>query len=160
MTVEDPLAVTVRPPDVVGRSRRLWRIHGGLCVVQLIPVEEEARLRLDFHERAARWLDAADVPTAFISRLAPDTCLARYVPSPRFEVTVENVSREPAVRFDRGDDPRAIEALALAAGALLRERLRPADLLDVRFVVGRRPDGRLTITSEISPDRMRLRVPA
>jgi phosphoribosylaminoimidazole-succinocarboxamide synthase len=108
----------------------------------------------------ARGLNAAGVPSAFISRLAPDTYLAQYASSRPCEVIVENVARAPVARFEleHGYEPGAVKALALSASELLREWLRPAELLDVRFVVCRGSDGRPTITSEISPDRMRLRV--
>jgi phosphoribosylaminoimidazole-succinocarboxamide synthase len=89
-------------PDIVGRSKRLWKLCGGLCHVELIPslrsftyereeiVPETGSLRLDFYERAARRLHAAGVPCAFVRRTGPMSYLALYQIAPPFEVIVKN----------------------------------------------------------------------
>lgn len=95
---------TGRPPDVVGRSKRLWLLDDSLCLVELVPslrsfthardeiVEGTAQLRLDFYELAAGWLARAGVPTAFVRRCDPLRYVARFLPSPPVEVIVKNVA--------------------------------------------------------------------
>jgi phosphoribosylaminoimidazole-succinocarboxamide synthase len=58
-----------------------------------------------------------------------------------------------------GLDPEAMKSLALSANALLRDWLAPRDLLDICFIMGPDAAGRFTVTSEISPDCMRLKDP-
>ncbi|MBB2911680.1 phosphoribosylaminoimidazole-succinocarboxamide synthase [Streptosporangium becharense] len=89
-------------PDIVGRSKRLWLLPGGQCLVQIIPslrsftyerdelVERTGPLRLDFYEKAAARLAAAGVPCAFRERISADFYLADYRPAPPFEVIVKN----------------------------------------------------------------------
>ncbi|MFD5563324.1 MULTISPECIES: phosphoribosylaminoimidazolesuccinocarboxamide synthase [Kitasatospora] len=91
-----------REPDIQGRSKRLWLLPDGLCMVEMIPslrsftysrdelVEETGPLRLDFYERAAARLEKAGIRTAFVRRLGPVSYLAEYHPAPPFEVIVKN----------------------------------------------------------------------
>ncbi|GLW22594.1 phosphoribosylaminoimidazolesuccinocarboxamide synthase [Microbispora amethystogenes] len=97
------LELTARiEPDIVGRSKRLWLLPDGLCLVQIIPslrsftyqrdeiVERTGPLRLEFYEKAAARVAAAGVPCAFRERVSDDLYLADYVPAPPFEVIVKN----------------------------------------------------------------------
>lgn len=108
-----PLAdatVKVRPPDVEGRSKRLWLLDDGTCVVELIPslrsftherdelFHETGRQRLDFYELAAERLAQAGVRTAYRGRIDELTYLADYVPAPPFEVIVKNVATGSTTR--------------------------------------------------------------
>jgi phosphoribosylaminoimidazole-succinocarboxamide synthase len=193
-----------RPPDVEGRSKRIWRGPDGTCVVALIPsltsytfkreeqVPATAKLRLDFYERAAHLLDDAGMPTVFKARLS-DTCyLADYVPAPPFEVIVKNRAtgstmrkypglfpeghrfNPPVVKFDFRTDPEdqpigedylrafgvdvaAFHRMARECNALLRDWLAPLELWDICLIIGLDGRGRPTLTSEVSPDCMRLR---
>lgn len=91
-----------RPPDLSGRSKRLWRLADGTCVVEIIPslrsftyqrdemLPETGPLRLDFYERAAARLAADGIRTAFRRRLSPTSYLAEFHPAPPFEVVVKN----------------------------------------------------------------------
>ncbi len=91
-----------RKPDIEGRSKRLWLLPDGLCMVEMIPslrsftygrdelVEETGPLRLDFYERAAERMAGAGIRTGFVRRLAPTSYLAEYHPAPPFEVIVKN----------------------------------------------------------------------
>ena len=93
---------TLRPPDVAGRSKRLWHLPDAYCVVELIPslrsfthtrealVEDTDVLRMDFYELAARVLRERGVRTAFVRRLSATAYLAQYHPAPPFEVVVKN----------------------------------------------------------------------
>ncbi|OLB79929.1 MAG: SAICAR synthetase [Actinobacteria bacterium 13_2_20CM_2_71_6] len=95
-------SLTGRPPDVEGRSKRIWRFDDDLCVVELIPslrsftfdrdelMEDTGPLRLDFYERAAARLAGDGIQTAFVRRLGPIRYLARYLAAPPFEVIVKN----------------------------------------------------------------------
>lgn len=88
--------------DVVGRSKQLWRLPGGRCLVELIPslrsftydrdslVEHTDRLRLRFYSLAAARLNERGVRTAFIRAVGPAAYLAEYHPAPPFEVIVKN----------------------------------------------------------------------
>jgi phosphoribosylaminoimidazole-succinocarboxamide synthase len=123
------------PPDIEGRSKRLWFLPGGKCYVELIPslrsftydrdelIEDTAPLRLDFYERASARLLAAGIPTAFIRRVGKTSYVAEYYPAPPFEVIVKNRAvgstlrkypglfqdneplRRPVVKFDYRVDP-------------------------------------------------------
>lgn len=89
-------------PDIVGRSKRLWLLPHGQCLVQIIPslrsftyqrdeiVERTGPLRLDFYEKAAARIVAAGVPCAFRERVSEDCYLADYRPGAPFEVIVKN----------------------------------------------------------------------
>ncbi|MER6831572.1 phosphoribosylaminoimidazolesuccinocarboxamide synthase [Streptosporangium sp. NPDC000563] len=89
-------------PDIVGRSKRLWRLPEGRCLVQIVPslrsftyqrdemVERTGPLRLAFYEKAAARIEAAGVACAFRERVGPDSYLADYCPAPPFEVIVKN----------------------------------------------------------------------
>lgn len=89
-------------PDIVGRSKRLWLLPDGQCLVQIIPslhsftyeraeiVEGTGPLRLAFYEKAARQLAKAGVRCAFRERVAQDAYLADYRPAAPFEVIVKN----------------------------------------------------------------------
>ena len=108
MTVED--LVRDREPDVTGRSKQLWLLPDGQCMVRLIPslrsftydrdelVDGTAPLRLDFYERAAEKMRAAGVPCAFRERVGSDSYLADYHPAPPFEVIVKNVANGSTTR--------------------------------------------------------------
>ncbi|MFI9589093.1 phosphoribosylaminoimidazolesuccinocarboxamide synthase [Nonomuraea sp. NPDC052265] len=122
-------------PDIVGRSKRLWLLPEGRCLVQIIPslrsftyhrdeiVERTGPLRLDFYERAAARLAGAGVPCAFRERVSADSYVADYCPAPPFEVIVKNRATgsttrkypglfedgaplpRPVVKFDYRTDP-------------------------------------------------------
>ncbi|MGA8117022.1 MAG: phosphoribosylaminoimidazolesuccinocarboxamide synthase [Actinocatenispora sp.] len=124
-----------RAPEIEGRSKKLWLLPGGRCLVEIIPslrsftyhrdemVPETGPLRLDFYERAAARLERQGLRTAFVRRVS-DTCyLAEYHPAPPFEVIVKNravgstlvkypglfeadqVLPSPVVKFDYRTDP-------------------------------------------------------
>lgn len=90
------------PPDVTGRSKKVWLLPADRCWVELIPslrsythgrdelIEATGPLRLDFHAAATARLKAAGIPTALLRRTGPTSYLARYVPAPPFEVIVKN----------------------------------------------------------------------
>jgi phosphoribosylaminoimidazole-succinocarboxamide synthase len=122
-------------PDIVGRSKRLWLLPGGRCLVQIIPslrsftyqrdeiVERTGPLRLDFYERAAAKVESAGVPCAFLERVSDDSYVADYCPAAPFEVIVKNRATgsttrkypglfedgmplpRPVVKFDYRTDP-------------------------------------------------------
>ncbi|MEU1722103.1 phosphoribosylaminoimidazolesuccinocarboxamide synthase [Nonomuraea sp. NPDC005692] len=122
-------------PDIIGRSKRLWLLPDGRCLVQIIPslrsftyhrdeiVERTGPLRLDFYERAAARLADAGVPCAFRERVSADSYVADYCPAPPFEVIVKNRATgsttrkypglfedgaplpRPVVKFDYRTDP-------------------------------------------------------
>lgn len=89
-------------PDIEGRSKRIWLLSGGLCVVEMIPslrsftysrdelVEETGPLRLEFYDRAAARLAKGGVRTGFVRRLAPTVYLSEFHEAPPFEVVVKN----------------------------------------------------------------------
>ncbi len=58
-----------------------------------------------------------------------------------------------------GEDPELLKKLALKTNALLCEWLYPNVLVDFCLIFGDNSDGELCITSEISPDCMRLKSP-
>ncbi|GAA2362879.1 phosphoribosylaminoimidazolesuccinocarboxamide synthase [Saccharopolyspora halophila] len=123
------------PPDVEGRSKRLWKVEGSQCVTELVPslrsytyerdefVDGTAELRLDFYETVVDWVEAAGVRTAFVRRLDKLRYLAEYQPAAPFEVIVKNVANgsttrkypglfgeghrfsRPVVKFDYRTDP-------------------------------------------------------
>ncbi|MEY9484316.1 phosphoribosylaminoimidazole-succinocarboxamide synthase [Streptomyces calvus] len=124
-----------REPDIVGKSKKLWRLDDGRCLIELIPslrsftydrdeiVTDTGPLRLEFYERAAARLTADGVRTAFVRKVSPICYLADYCPAPPFEVVVKNravgstlikypglfVPEEklprPVVKFDYRTDP-------------------------------------------------------
>jgi phosphoribosylaminoimidazole-succinocarboxamide synthase len=206
MSVLDDVSVTdvlERAPEIAGKSKRLYGLDGDHYLVELVPtlssftyarhevVRGTAELRLDFYELAARVVEAAGVPTAFVERAGPTTYVARRCSNPPFEVIVKNVAvgstvrkypglfppghrfSRPVVKFDyrvdpedqpiaddylreAGLDPARLKALALRTNDALARWLEPRDLLDFCLTFGRR-DGEDVVTSEISPDGMRLR---
>lgn len=133
----EPLATQAlaRPPDVEGRSKKLWHLADGLCLVELVPslrsytygrdemVDGTAELRLDFYELAADWMAQRGVRTAFVRRWDSLRYVSRFLPSPPFEVIVKNVANgsttrkypglfpeghrfsAPVVKFDYRTDP-------------------------------------------------------
>ncbi|MHC3474995.1 phosphoribosylaminoimidazolesuccinocarboxamide synthase [Streptomyces sp. 7R007] len=134
---DDELAVLRerREPDVQGKSKKLWLLSDGLCLIEIIPslrsftyerdeiVADTGPLRLDFYERAAARLAADGVRTAFTRRVSPLCYLAEYCPAAPFEVIVKNravgstlvkypglftpeqVLPRPVVKFDYRTDP-------------------------------------------------------
>lgn len=58
-----------------------------------------------------------------------------------------------------GEDPAALHDLAVRGADALSAWLSPRVLVDICFVFGRDAEGRYRITSEVSPDGMRLRSP-
>ena len=98
----DELTVDARPPDIEGRSKRIWLLGSDLCVIELIPslrsftfkreeiIEDTGPLRLAFYERAAGRLENDGIRTAFLRRLGPTRYLALYKAAPPFEVIVKN----------------------------------------------------------------------
>jgi phosphoribosylaminoimidazole-succinocarboxamide synthase len=124
-----------RPADIVGRSKELWLLPEGRCLVRLIPslrsfshardelVDDTGPLRLAFYERAAPRLAAAGVDCAFRRRVGTTMYLADYWPAPPIEVVVKNVANgsttrkypglfpdgaalpRPVVKFDYRVDP-------------------------------------------------------
>jgi phosphoribosylaminoimidazole-succinocarboxamide synthase len=141
MTSSGPSATSLglidpsRPPDIQGRSKKLWLLGDGTCVVEMVPslrsftfdrdelVPATGALRLDFYEQAAARLAEVGVPTVFRRRLGATTYLAAHVPAPPFEVIVKNravgsTTRKypglfeegarlprPVVKFDYRTDP-------------------------------------------------------
>lgn len=201
----DVEAVLAREPDVIGKSKAVYRLDGGRCLVRLIPSltsftygREEMLpgtdvLRLDFYEAAAERLAARGILTAFERRAGATCYLATYCPNPPLEVIVKNVATgsttrnypglfeeghrfaHPVVKFDYrtdpedqciaedyireiGYDPAVMRTIALRTNEALRGWLAPNDLWDFCLVVGAGPGG-YTITSEVSPDCMRLKAP-
>lgn len=133
---DDVLSIrTARPPDLTGRSKNLWLLPGGQCLVEIIPslrsftyrrdemIPETGPLRLDFYERAAERLRRQGINTAFRRRLSPVCYLADFRPGPPFEVIVKNRAvgstlvkypglfekeqplPRPVVKFDYRTDP-------------------------------------------------------
>ncbi len=124
-----------RPPDIEGRSKRLWLLPDDKCYVELISslrsftfdreelIDDTASLRLDFYERASARLLEAGIPTAFVRRVGKISYVAEYYPGPPFEVIVKNravgstlrkypglfqdnqLFRRPVVKFDYRVDP-------------------------------------------------------
>jgi len=124
-----------RPADIAGRSKELWLLPDGLCLVRLIPslrsfthdrdelVEDTGPLRLQFYERAAPRLAAAGVECAFHRRVGATMYVAEFCPAPPIEVVVKNVANgsttrkypglfpdgeplpRPVVKFDYRVDP-------------------------------------------------------
>ncbi|MFG2981706.1 phosphoribosylaminoimidazolesuccinocarboxamide synthase [Streptomyces sp. NPDC048258] len=124
-----------RPPDIEGRSKKLWLLSDGNCLVEIIPslrsftynrdemVTDTGPLRLDFYERVAPRLAKGGVRTAFTRRVSATCYLAEYCPAPPFEVVVKNravgstlvkypglfepeqVLPAPVVKFDYRTDP-------------------------------------------------------
>ncbi|MCN0177309.1 phosphoribosylaminoimidazolesuccinocarboxamide synthase [Salinispora arenicola] len=122
-------------PDITGRSKKVWFVEPGRCVVEMIPslrsfthdrdelMDGTAELRLDFFEYVSGVLAKAGVPTVFRERLGPITYLADYRPAVPFEVIVKNratgsttrkypglfeegrVFAPPVVKFDYRTDP-------------------------------------------------------
>lgn len=91
-----------RPPDLQGRSKKIWLLPEGHCLAEIVPtlrsftydrdevVTETGPLRLDFYERAAAMLAAGGIHTAFHRRLSPTCYTAEFCPAPPFEVIVKN----------------------------------------------------------------------
>jgi len=79
----------------------------------------------------------------------------------KFDYRIDPEDQPIATDYVRewGADPDACRIIALAANAALRAWLAPLILIDICFVLGKHPDGHLCITSEISPDCMRLTSP-
>jgi phosphoribosylaminoimidazole-succinocarboxamide synthase len=126
---------TARDPDIRGRSKQLWLLDDGTCLVRMIPtvrsftyqrdeiIEGTDVMRLDFYERAAARLSDFGLPHAFLRRLDPVSYLAKYCPGPPVEVIVKNFAvgstirkypglftegekfRRPVVKFDYRTDP-------------------------------------------------------
>jgi phosphoribosylaminoimidazole-succinocarboxamide synthase len=124
-----------RDPDIEGRSKQLWLLDDGTCLVRMLPtvrsftyqrdeiIEETEIMRLDFYERAAAKLSDFGLPHAFVRRLDAVTYLAEYCPGPPFEVIVKNYAvgstirkypglftegerfSRPVVKFDYRTDP-------------------------------------------------------
>jgi phosphoribosylaminoimidazole-succinocarboxamide synthase len=99
-----------RKPVAEGRSKTVYRLDDGYCLVRLVPSltsftfrREElilgtGELRLDFYERAAARLRDAGVATVFERRVDATAYVARYVESPPFEVIVKNVAAGSTLR--------------------------------------------------------------
>ena len=85
-----------------------------------------------------------------------------------------HVFQRPVVKFDfrndledqpiaddyvreAGLDPKALKRIALRINELLKSWLAPRNLVDFCLVIGESVSGELLITSEISPDCMRLK---
>ncbi|MQS11297.1 SAICAR synthetase [Streptomyces kaniharaensis] len=135
MAALDAVSVTSRTPDIEGRSKRLWHLDEGLCLIEMIPslrsftydrdelVDGTAELRLDFFEYVSARLAERGVYTVFRERVGPVSYLADYRPAPPFEVIVKNratgstirkypglfeegqVLDRPVVKFDYRVDP-------------------------------------------------------
>ncbi|WP_345700166.1 phosphoribosylaminoimidazolesuccinocarboxamide synthase [Kitasatospora terrestris] len=127
--------MTSRTPDIEGRSKKLWYLDDGRCLIEMIPslrsftfdrdelVDGTAELRLDFFEYVSARLAEYDVHTVFGERVGPTTYIADYRPAPPFEVIVKNratgstirkypglfeegqVLDRPVVKFDYRTDP-------------------------------------------------------
>ncbi|MFF5565783.1 phosphoribosylaminoimidazolesuccinocarboxamide synthase [Streptomyces sp. NPDC012623] len=109
-TPQPGTALKTNPPDIEGRSKRLWLLDDGTCVVELIPslrsfthqrdeiFHETGRQRLDFYELAAERLKQAGVRTAYRERIDDITYRADYIPAPPFEVIVKNIATGSTTR--------------------------------------------------------------
>lgn len=134
-TAESVTRALNRSPDVEGRSKRIWHLDEGMCLVEMVPslrshtygrdelIQGTSELRLDFYERAADWMKDADVLTAFVERWDSTRYISRFLPSPPIETIVKNVAngstirkypglfpegyrfRMPVVKFDYRTDP-------------------------------------------------------
>lgn len=99
-----------RPPAIRGRSKEVWELGRGECLVRLLPtlrsythardevVPRTEVLRLDFYELAAERLAAAGVPTVFRERLGPDLYRAAFRPHPPVETIVKNAAYGSTLR--------------------------------------------------------------
>lgn len=127
--------VMSRTPDIAGRSKKVWLLGDGTCLVEMIPslrsfthdrdelIDGTAELRLDFFERVSGQLAAEGVHTVFHERTGPVSYLADYRPASPFEVIVKNRATgstmrkypglftegqqldRPVVKFDYRTDP-------------------------------------------------------
>ncbi|MGK4580284.1 phosphoribosylaminoimidazolesuccinocarboxamide synthase [Kitasatospora sp. HPMI-4] len=127
--------MTSRTPDIEGRSKRLWHLESGSCLIEMIPslrsftfdrdelMDGTAELRLDFFEYVSARLAERGVHTVFRERVGPVSYVADYRPAPPFEVIVKNraigstlrkypglftegqVFDRPVVKFDYRVDP-------------------------------------------------------
>src|SRR5918996_2148437 len=100
----------IREPDIEGRSKQLWLLDGGTCLVRMLPtvrsftyqrdeiIDETEVMRLDFYERAAAKLSAFGLPHAFVRRLDAVSYLAEYCPGPPFEIIVKNYAVGSTIR--------------------------------------------------------------
>lgn len=81
------------------------------------------------------------------------------IPIVKFDYRIDPEDQPIASDYVRewGVDPDACRAIVQAANAALRAWLAPRVLVDICFILGTHPDGHLCITSEVSPDCMRLR---
>lgn len=94
--------MTLRDPDLVGRSKKVWLLDSGTCLVEMIPslrsftydrnelIDGTAELRLDFFEYVSGKLADEGVHTVFRERTGPLSYLADYRPASPFEVIVKN----------------------------------------------------------------------
>jgi phosphoribosylaminoimidazole-succinocarboxamide synthase len=125
-------------PVRVGRSKVIYGLADGVCLVKLIPsltsftfsrhehIPGTEVLRLDFFEQAAQRLKAAGIPVAFRERVSADSYLADFCTEYPFEIIVKNVAvgstlrkypglfangyvfNKPVVKFDYRIDPEDI----------------------------------------------------
>lgn len=203
-TKELLLAIETRKPTYQGTSKTVYDLGDGTCFVRLVPsltsytydrhelVPGTERIRLDFYELAASRLKRAGVPCVFERRLDESSYLARFCPTPPFEVIVKNYAvgstlrkypglfpaeskfAHPIVKFDfrtspedqpiaedyvreYGLDVAKLKTLALATNDVLQGWLQPRILLDFCIIAGLDERHDYCVTSEISPDCMRLR---
>jgi phosphoribosylaminoimidazole-succinocarboxamide synthase len=170
---EDLLALRdSRTPDIEGRSKKLWLLSDGQCLVEIIPtlrsftynrdevVTETGPLRLEFYERAAARLAKDGLRTSFSRRVSPTCYVAEYCPAPPFEVVVKNravgstlvkypglfqenqVLPTPVVKFDYRTDP---EDQPIAEGYLRALKLPVEEFSRLALAVND------TLTSWMSP---------
>lgn len=97
-------------PACSGASKVVYDLGDGRCLVRLVPsltsftydrhelLPGTDRIRLDFYELAAARLAAAGVPCVFEHRVDETAYLARFCPSPPFEVIVKNIAAGSTLR--------------------------------------------------------------
>lgn len=119
----------------------------------------------------ARWLPSPPFET-IVKNYAVGSTLRKYPglfppmhhfnpPVVKFDYRTEPEDQPIADDYLRawGLDPEALRAQARRVNAVLREWLAPLDLVDICFIFAPDPEEGLVLTSEVSPDCLRLRGP-
>ena len=80
-------------------------------------------------------------------------------PIVKFDYRIDPEDKPIAADYIReyGEDPDALKEIALNVNEALQEWMPQMDLIDFCLIFGRNSDGNYVITSEISPDGMRLK---
>jgi phosphoribosylaminoimidazole-succinocarboxamide synthase len=104
------LANEASEPTFSGISKKVYDLRDGRCLVRMVPsltsfthdrheiVPGTDRIRLDFYERAAGQLTKAGILCVFEQRIDDTAYIARFCPSPPFEVIVKNVAAGSTLR--------------------------------------------------------------